>query len=72
MIKSKTYCRIVTAGLLTCLILAGGATAWIDPYFHYHGPIEGISYSFAGERYMNDGIARNLDYDAIIYRDFND
>lgn len=67
MIKEKTYCKIVITGLLSCLILVGGGTAWIDPYFHYHGPIDGISYSFsAGERYMNDGIARNFEYNAII------
>ena len=64
--RDKSFVVTVIAGLLICLILVGGATAWIDPYFHYHGPIEGISYSFAGERYMNDGITRNLEYDAVI------
>lgn len=38
----------------------------IDPYFHYHKPVEGISYRLYEERYINDGISRNFDYNAII------
>lgn len=66
--KSRTYCRTVIIGLLTCLILVGGGTAWIDPYFHYHKPVEGFSYPLKRlrQRYINDGIIKNFDYDAII------
>ena len=38
----------------------------VDPYFHYHKPIEGISYRLYEERYVNDGISRHFDYNAII------
>ena len=38
----------------------------VDPYFHYHKPIRGISYRLYSERYMNDGIAKNFEYDAVI------
>jgi hypothetical protein len=38
----------------------------IDPYFHYHAPIEGISYILNNERTQNDGILRHFDYDALI------
>ena len=38
----------------------------VDPYFHYHKPLKFLSYRLDNERYMNDGIMRNFDYDAII------
>lgn len=41
-------------------------TVIVDPYFHYHAPIEGISYRLYEERYINDGIGRQFDYDTII------
>jgi len=36
----------------------------VDPYFHYHKPY--FNYRLSEERYINDGIARNFDYDAMI------
>ena len=41
-------------------------TAIIDPYFHYHAPLDGLSYWLHNERYQNDGIVRNFECDAII------
>lgn len=38
----------------------------VDPYFHYHKPLDGISYTLDNERYQNNGIVKNFDYDAII------
>lgn len=54
---------VLQLGVLFLIALA----VWIiDPYFHYHKPISGISYRLYEERYVNDGISRNFDYDAII------
>lgn len=53
----------LSISLLSAIALV---TAYIDPYFHYHGPLEEYQYNFAGERYMNDGIVRHFNYDAII------
>ena len=55
---------LVTAAVL--LLLLGGLTAVVDPYFHYHGPLAGLSYPDGNERYQNDGIIRNFSYDAMI------
>lgn len=49
-----------------CLFLVGGATAVIDPFFHYHKPLSFLSYPLNNERYQNDGIIRHFDYDAVI------
>lgn len=38
----------------------------VDPYFHFHGPVKGISYRLYSERYMNNGIAKHFEYDAVI------
>jgi len=38
----------------------------VDPYFHFHKPLEGLSYRLYSERYMNSGIAKNFEYDALI------
>jgi len=38
----------------------------VDPYFHYHKPLSGMSYRLYEERYINDGISRHFDYNAMI------
>lgn len=38
----------------------------VDPYFHYHEPLNGISYRLYEQRYINDGISRHFDYNAVI------
>nr|MBQ8253624.1 hypothetical protein [Lachnospiraceae bacterium] len=41
-------------------------TIYIDPFFHYHFPLENYGYPLNNERYQNDGITRYFDYDAIV------
>ena len=64
--NNKTWC--ISFLILTVLALAvlGGATAVVDPFFHYHGPLEGLAYPIDDQRYQNDGIVKHFDYDAII------
>ena len=38
----------------------------VDPVFHYHAPIKGLSYPLFNDRYQNDGIARHFTYEGII------
>ncbi len=56
--------ELVITGLLMALVAA--LVVYIDPFFHYHGPIPGFSYILDNERYQNDGITRNFEYDALI------
>lgn len=59
----------LTLGLiLGLLVLAGGLTALIDPYFHYHAPLPGLAYELSDERqrYINDGISKHFEYDAML------
>lgn len=55
---------IITLAVLLMLILA--AVMFVDPYFHYHKPISFLSYRLSEERYINDGISRHFEYDAMI------
>lgn len=54
------------AGLLGFLAVWLLVMVTVDPYFHYHAPLSCLSYRLYEERYINDGIARNFDYDAAI------
>lgn len=58
----------VLALSITAVILAAvcAVTVWADPFFHYHGPLEGISYILSNQRYQNDGIVKHFPYDAVI------
>lgn len=40
----------------------------IDPFFHYRKPLKKINYFITGnqQRYINDGIVKNFEYDSII------
>ena len=61
----KWFCKcIITITVLLSLI--AGIMIFVDPYFHYHKPLSFLSYRLYEERYINDGIARNFDYNAII------
>lgn len=52
--------------LLCALVLLGAVTVIIDPYFHYHAPLNGLEYRIYYQRYQNDGILKNFDYNAVI------
>lgn len=64
--KSKNFIRICLG--LTIILLAGFAsiTVFIDPYFHYHKPVAFLEYPLNDQRYINDGIVKHFDYNAII------
>lgn len=65
----KTAKHWVAAYLVVVLLLligVGSLTVAIDPYFHYHKPLESIYYALSNQRSQNDGILKHFDYDAII------
>lgn len=64
--KSKTWCICTLALLGVILLAAGSLTAVIDPFFHYHQPLEQLQYPINNERYQNDGIVKHFFYDALI------
>ncbi len=43
-----------------------GLVVFVDPFFHYHKPLERFNYHLGEPRYYNDGIAKHFDYNAVI------
>ncbi len=64
--NSKTWSILCLLLALTLLLACSGTTAVIDPFFHYHAPLESLTYPLNNQRYQNDGIVRHFDYDALI------
>lgn len=64
--SSKTWSIAALIVTLSLLLALGAATVIIDPFFHYHAPLKGLSYPINNQRYQNDGIIRHFSYDAII------
>jgi len=61
----KTFITLVTILCVLMLVIAGFNYA-IDPYFHYRYPNKNLAYPIEYQRYQNDGIVKNFEYDAII------
>nr|WP_302020650.1 hypothetical protein [uncultured Acetatifactor sp.] len=65
-INYKKHIRIFLAlagvFLLGCMILV----ALIDPFFQYHKPLKGFSYTIDNQLSQNPGIADKFDYDSVI------
>ena len=64
--KSKHFFILAISLCLSALIILALLTVYIDPFFHFHAPIDGVSYQLSNQRYQNDGILRHFEYDAII------
>lgn len=64
--KQKKWFLWTISGCMGMLMVILLAMVIVDPYFHYHGKIPGISYRLYYERYINSGIVKNFEYDAII------
>ncbi len=63
---SKKWIQSFFIILVLILILAGSIIVYLDPFFHYHAPLKGFYYEIDNERYQNDGIMKNFEYDALI------
>lgn len=64
--SAKKWLTTLYCLLLAFLVVTGALVVWIDPFFHYHGPVGGFYYQLGDQRSQNDGITRHFDYDAVI------
>lgn len=65
--KRKILLLAFLISLLSSLILSVAAVIVVDPFFHYHAPLtKAFKYELDNERYQNNGIIRNFEYDALI------
>ena len=70
MVKKKAASKWI-AGTLAAVILMlavfAGICIYVDPFCHYHVPLDGYDYStWSNVQYLNDGIIRCYDYGGII------
>lgn len=65
-VKEKKWNIVVLGGTFGILLMVALVTLVIDPYLHYHEPLAKLEYPLKDERYINDGIARNYEYEAMI------
>lgn len=64
--KNKLWSILCLLLTLVLLLTAAGVTVYIDPYFHFHKPLDNLEYPIHNQRYQNDGIVRHFEYDALI------
>lgn len=64
--KPRSWLIAFLTCILTLLVTLGALVVYLDPFFHYHEPIDGWYYVLSDQRSQNDGITRHFRYDAII------
>lgn len=64
--KEKKWSLLVIKIYIGMLLMIGIIVIVIDPFFHYHAPLEFIEYTMASENYVNDGMTRNFEYQGMI------
>lgn len=63
---ARSWVKIFISAFVCLAVLMAVMVAVIDPFFHYHKPLGYFYYQLDNERYQNDGITRNFDYNALI------
>lgn len=64
--KAKTWSITILAVWLSIILLAGITVIIVDPYYHYHEPLNCFNYAGGDPVYTNDGMCKNYEYDALI------
>lgn len=65
-LNARKWVRNFLIIILAFLVATGALVIYLDPYFHYHAPLEGWNYELSDQRSQNDGITKQFDYNAII------
>lgn len=68
--KNKNIYKKLFAGLvigcLCALLFVISVIVYVDPFFHYHAPLENFPYVVDNQLSQNPGMAKNMDYNACI------
>lgn len=64
--NSRVWAKTAIIIWLSIIISAGIIVIIIDPYHHYHKPLDCFDYVASDAVYMNDGMCKNYDYEALI------
>lgn len=67
--EKNPFKRAVTglaAAAAGCCLLACLLVVYVDPFFHYHKPLEGFPYLVDNQLSQNPGMAAHMEYDSVI------
>lgn len=64
--KEKKFFKLIIGSIMGLLLIIGSIMIIVDPYFHYHKPLGILKYRLVNQRYINDGIIRNFNYNGMI------
>ena len=52
--------------VLTAFVLMIALVVYVDPFFHYHKPLNNFNYVVDNQLTQNPGMAEHLEYDSVI------
>ena len=64
--EEKKFFKLIIRSVIVLLLIIGSVMIIVDPYFHYHKPLSILKYRLGNQRYINDGIIRNFNYNGMI------
>lgn len=64
--KLRNYIVFIAAVTLAVCLGAGALVYYVDPFFHYHEPIDGFAYVIDNQLTQNPGMAEHMKYDSVI------
>lgn len=64
--KIKNLILLMAVISLVSFTGVGTLIYYIDPFFHYHKPVEGFAYVIDNQLTQNPGMAERFDYDSVI------
>lgn len=64
--EEKNFFKLIIGSVIGLLLIIGSIMIIVDPYFHYHKPLSILKYRLGNQRYINDGIIRNFNYNGLI------
>lgn len=62
----KKYILIIAMSLVIILGACALLVYYVDPFFHYHAPLDGFSYVIDNQLTQNPGMAEHMEYDSVI------
>lgn len=62
----KRWFTITIALILTGLVGVSALVAVVDPFFHYHAPLDGFPYQIDNQLSQNPGMAERMSYDSMM------
>ena len=64
--RIKKHLICIAAAILIILAVCATAIYYVDPFFHYHAPIDGFPYVVDNQLTQNPGMAEHMEYDSVI------